>query len=110
VDPYTLQSSRALTASMVIGDVLGEPDGEAGAHGVQPPSRPVGMLQDGARHVGHAVVDGAALALQQLQRLAGLEALLQHRAAAVGEDGGQRIGRAEGPEEGHRPARADLRQ
>ena len=33
VEPYTLQSSRAPTASIVIAMSSGEPDGEAGAHG-----------------------------------------------------------------------------
>ena len=39
----------------------------------------IGVLPQRPRHIGHAVIDAAALALDQRQRLAGLEALLQHR-------------------------------
>ena len=82
-------------------DVLRETDGQAGAHGVEPPPATIGMLQHGARHVRHAVVHAAPLALEQLQRFPRLEALLQHRAPAVRQDRGQRVRRAERPEERH---------
>ena len=76
---------------------------------VAPPRRlersrcgPVGMLVQRLRHVGRAVEQRAALALDQRERLAGVEVLLQHDAAAVGEDVEQRVLAAEPPEERHR--------
>ena len=59
------------------------------------------MLQHRPRHIAHAVVDAAALALDQGQRLARLEALLQDNATAMGHDRRQRIGRAKRPEQRH---------
>ena len=83
-------------------DVLRRTDGEAGAHRAQPAPGMIRMLQQGARHVGHAVVHAAALALDQGQRRARLERLLQHHATAMGHDRGHRVGRAERPEQRHR--------
>ena len=91
---------------MVISMSSGRPMVRPGAHRVEPAPAAVGMLEHAARHVGHAVVDGAPLALEQLQGLARLEGLLQHHAAAVGQDGGERVGRAEGPEERYREPQA----
>ena len=83
-------------------DVLRRTDGEAGAHRAQPAPGMIRMLQQGARHVGHAVVHAAALALDQGQRRARLERLLQHHATAMGHDRRHRVGRAERPEQRHR--------
>ncbi len=41
------------------------------------------MFQQSPRHVAHAVIDAAALALDPRQRLTGFEALLQYDAAAA---------------------------
>ena len=60
------------------------------------------MLQQGPRHIAHAVIDAAALALDQRQSLSRLEALLQHDTTAMGHDRRHRIGRAERPEQRHR--------
>ncbi len=80
---------------------------------VAPPRRlersrfaPVGMLVQRLRHVRRAVEHGAALALDQLERRAGVEVLLQHDAAAVGEEVEERVLAAEAPEERHRQPQA----
>ena len=61
----------------------------------------VGMLVQGLRHVGRAVEHRAALALDQRERLAGVEVLLQHDAAGVRHDVEERVLAAEPPEERH---------
>ena len=81
--------------------LLGRADGRAGAQRREIALRPVGMLGERQRHVGRAVEDRAALALDQRQRLARLEALLQHHAAAVRHHVEQRVLAAEPPEERH---------
>ena len=58
-----------------------------------------GWLLQRVHHVGGAVEDGAALGLDQAQRLAGVEVLLQHDAAGVGHDREERVLAAEAPEE-----------
>ena len=64
--------------------------------------RPVGMLVQGLSHVGRPVEERAALALDQRQRLAGIEMLLEHDAAGVGQDVEQRVLATEPPEQRHR--------
>jgi hypothetical protein len=73
----------------------------SGPHGASP-LWVILVLQQGSGHIRHAVVDAAALALDQRQRLPGVETLLQHNAAAMGQGGRQGIGRAERPEQRHR--------
>ena len=58
-----------------------------------------GWLLQRVHHVGRAVEDGAALGLDQPQRLAGVEVLLQHDAARVGHHREERVLAAEAPEE-----------
>ena len=57
------------------------------------------MLLQRVHHVGRAVEDGAALGLDQPERLARVEVLLQHDAARVGHHREERVLAAEAPEE-----------
>ena len=83
-------------------DVSGRADGEPGSHRPQAPLGVIRVRQQGSRHIRHAVVDAAALAFDQRQRLPGLEALLQHDTAAMAQGGRQGVGGAERPEQRHR--------
>jgi hypothetical protein len=76
-------------------DVFGRADGEPGPHRAEAAPRVILMLQQGPRHVAHAVVDTAALVLYQRQSFSRLEALLQYDAAAMSHDRRHGIGRTE---------------
>ena len=76
-------------------DVFGRADGEPGPHRAEAAPRVILMLQQGPRHVAHAVVDTATLMLYQRQSFSRLEALLQHDAAAMSHDRRHGIGRTE---------------
>jgi hypothetical protein len=82
----------------MVGDVFGRADGEPGPHCTGAAPRVIFVLQQGPRHVAHAVVDAAALVLYQRQSFSRLEAFLQHSAAAMSHDRRQGVGRAERPE------------
>ena len=77
----------------------GRAERRAGAERGDVARQPLGVLLQRVHHVGRAVEDGAALGLDEPQRLAGVEALLQHDAARVGHHREERVLAAEAPEE-----------
>ena len=66
-------------------NLLGSADGDTTAQRLQVELRALRVLPQGLYDVGCAIENGAALALDQRQRLTGIKAFLQHHAAAVGE-------------------------
>ena len=80
-------------------DLLRRAQRRAGAKRGDVARRPLGMLLQRVHHVGRAVEDGAALGLDQPERAARVEVLLQHDAARVGHHREERVLAAETPEE-----------
>ncbi len=77
----------------------GRADGRARAQRRQIAPRPIGVLRQRQRDIGRPVVHGAPLALDQRQRPARVELILEHDGAPVGHDREQRVQAPEAPEQ-----------